>query len=383
MLRSIPRFLGVCVLTLLVLELVVRALVAAGAVPYRAYPETRESPFWANKDPVTGVWKPPLREFRHAGGCFDVVYRSNAFGMRDRERNLRSPASRRVALLGDSFVEGFGVAREQRFGDLLEAHEGVEYLNFGSSGHFGTIQAWLLYEKLAKRFDHTEVVFFVLPANDFLDNDPGGWRKQEYRPFLRREPGPEDDLPASDTAAFEVYYRVPFEERDATVRSWSKVLGNRIANASYLVNAWRWATREAKSLRLQGTSPRQLSYGARSPEELAVLEHSLRATIAAAGPRPFRLVLVPGEADVRAALEGEPEAPLVLRLRTFASTEGVEFLDLAPVFAREIRATGLDYRGFTLGCDPHWGPRGHAVVAAALAMDSAGTTSGADSIRID
>lgn len=378
--RSVLRILGVVAVVAVSLELILRLLVAAGEIPHQVYPETRRALFWDYIDPVTGIWKPPHTTFRHQGGCIDVEYRSNAFGMRDRERALESTAPRRVVMLGDSVVEGFGVAREHRFGDLIEAREGVEYLNFGSSGHFGTIQSWLLYEKLAARFDHDEVIFFVLPSNDFHDNDPARWRKAKYRPFLRRAVADAAENPVAASAeAFEVYYRIPFEQRDRAIRSTSKILSNRISNASYLANALRWAAREVKMRREAELTPHGRSYTAPSAQDLAILQHSLRETIAAAGERRFRLVLVPDGGDVEAELAGDGEVPLARSMREFAATEGIEFLDLAPEFAREIRATGRSYSEFTLGCDPHWGPLGHAFVARVLAGAGATAHSRGDS----
>lgn len=55
------------------------------------------------------MWKHPRATFRHANACFDVTYTSNSFGARDLERSFESPASRRVIVLGDSFIEGWGI----------------------------------------------------------------------------------------------------------------------------------------------------------------------------------------------------------------------------------------------------------------------------------
>src|SRR5205823_2999909 len=99
--------------------------------------------------------------------CFDAVYRSNSYGARDKDRQKESLGSRRVIVLGDSMIEGFGVDAADRVTDRLERATGIEHLNFGTSGDFGSIQEWLLYTRVKKDFDHSEVMLFMLPDNDF------------------------------------------------------------------------------------------------------------------------------------------------------------------------------------------------------------------------
>ena len=72
---------------------------------------------------------------------------------------------------------------------LLEHGLGFEMLNFGSA-EFGPLQYAILYERLARRFDHDVVVVGVLPANDFVDNDRAsarGW--MAYRPYYAADGG--------------------------------------------------------------------------------------------------------------------------------------------------------------------------------------------------
>lgn len=162
----------VALLCLLFVEGITRLLVGAGLLPYRTYPTSRVPQYWASIDPVVGVWRYPNATFVQKERCYDVTYRSNSAGARDPERQLRSAASRRFAVLGDSFIEGYGLAAEDRVTNLLEARTGVEFLNFATSGGFGTIQEWLLYTSRVEQYDHTDILLFILPANDFEDNDP-------------------------------------------------------------------------------------------------------------------------------------------------------------------------------------------------------------------
>jgi len=54
-----------------------------------------------------------------------------------------------VVVIGDSFVEWFGVATDKRLSDLLKRSAGMEHLNFGASEYFSLTQEALLYETLS------------------------------------------------------------------------------------------------------------------------------------------------------------------------------------------------------------------------------------------
>ncbi len=42
--------------------------------------------FWADINPVFGVWHRPNGHFLHKGGCYSVEYYTNSYGARDREK---------------------------------------------------------------------------------------------------------------------------------------------------------------------------------------------------------------------------------------------------------------------------------------------------------
>ena len=48
-----------------------------------------------------------------------MTYNSNSYGMRDIERE-KEGSGRRFVVIGDSFVEGFGVSSDNRFTNKLE-----------------------------------------------------------------------------------------------------------------------------------------------------------------------------------------------------------------------------------------------------------------------
>jgi hypothetical protein len=89
----------------------------------------------------------PNHEFIHETDEFKVVYRSNALGFRDERAAAPAPGERRVAIIGDSFSFGYGVAFEETFGARIDASlAGAAVQNFALPG-YGIDQMWLTERK--------------------------------------------------------------------------------------------------------------------------------------------------------------------------------------------------------------------------------------------
>jgi tetratricopeptide (TPR) repeat protein len=95
--------------------------------------------------------------------------RTNSHGQRDRERTLEKPDGvRRVLLLGDSVVEGYGLRESETISRQLEdlyVNGTTEVLNFGVSAYCTRAEIELLEVK-GLRFD-PDVVVLVFVENDF------------------------------------------------------------------------------------------------------------------------------------------------------------------------------------------------------------------------
>ena len=89
------------------------------------------------------MWHPADGRFNHIKACYNLVCRTIIFGAGDLERSLRPKVSYRV-VLGDSIVEGYGRARNDRIKDRLKADTETPHLNFGASSVFGLTQTYLL-----------------------------------------------------------------------------------------------------------------------------------------------------------------------------------------------------------------------------------------------
>jgi len=335
------------VVTLALVELSLRGLAAAGWLRLPAPPPAQGQQFWDGGHPRFGVWHRPGAALRHASACFDVEYRANSVGARDRERERVSPR-RRVVVLGDSFVEGWGLPEEERLTNRLERATGVEHLNFGMA-HQGPYQYSLVYRDLASRYSHDALLVALLPANDFFDLDYELARlapsyEYLYRPYLIGH-YPE--------------YR-EFFPRESPLAGWLR-RNTHAANAAAF--AWRRARRwlaPARGALVSGAPglPHSFAYDF-SDAHFDLLRHSLERIREQARGRPIALLLIPSHRDFpRYAASGA--SPLAGRLRALAAAQGMRLLDLLPPMFAE----SADPQPFYfLPCDYHWNARANALAA--------------------
>jgi hypothetical protein len=150
---------------------------------------------WYTEQELWGAWHKNNSIAQHNKICFSAEYKSNSVGARDDEFiNLKKENT--YVLLGDSFAEGFGVNFNETAHRIIEKNTEKNLLNFGTSGSFGPLQYWLIYNSLAKPYPHNGLIIFFLPANDFTDNDYEYWtnnnltyfttNQERYRPYYRQ-----------------------------------------------------------------------------------------------------------------------------------------------------------------------------------------------------
>lgn len=134
-----------------------------------------------------GAWHVKNKTFRHRQACFDVIMKFNEFGARD--YSFEKIKNNAIILLGDSFAEGFGVEFEKISKVLIEKKINKQILNFGTALDFGPLQKLLLYKEIKKKISHQGLIIYLLPANDFTDNDQNVWSKLDktrYRPYFNK-----------------------------------------------------------------------------------------------------------------------------------------------------------------------------------------------------
>jgi hypothetical protein len=142
---------------------------------------------WRTEKELWGAWHKVKSEAdRHQKSCFNITYKSNDVGARDSIDYLSLSSNNNVAIIGDSFVEGYGVDNKDTFSYKLKESYGKQGLNFGASGNFGPVQEYLMYKLLIAKIPHNEVIYFFLPSNDFGDNDVNSINSfgDRYRPYF-------------------------------------------------------------------------------------------------------------------------------------------------------------------------------------------------------
>lgn len=113
----------------------------------------------------------------HKSTEYEYDFRTNSLGLRGPDRPLaKPPGTRRIVVIGDSFVAGWGVAEEHLFTSLLEqrlngagsSSPRTEVINVGRTGT-STIRELDLYEHIGRRFSPDVVVLAVFLGNDLAE----------------------------------------------------------------------------------------------------------------------------------------------------------------------------------------------------------------------
>lgn len=296
--------------------------------------------FWNGNHPQFGVWHHPHATLRHSSDCFTADYGTNSIGARDVERTRESTRPR-VIVLGDSIVEGWGLAADERFSNLLEKATGLEHLNFGMS-HFSPYQSYIAYRELAKQYSHDAVFVTIVSLNDFDDLDfsrARGAYHYSYRPYLVPDKGTYRHL----------------DHREAPIQRVLRRNSRAYGAAVRLVTPW-----------LSGSGPaRKRGYSGFydfTEGEFALLEHSLELLAEEATQKKLVVLLVPLMRDMgRYHLDGDD--PLSKRLVDFEERTGARVINLLPVMYRNAIEDKARYR---FECDFHWNALANQAAARAI-----------------
>jgi len=308
--------------------------------------------FWADIHPEFGVWHEPHSHYHQSKSCYDVDYNANSYGARDVERARKSEKPR-IVVLGDSFVEGYGVSEPERFTNLLEKETATEYLNFGTAGAFGPTQYYLLYKSLAKDFDHETVMVGILPFNDFLENDYEFGKNAypyRYRPyFVGEDPN----------------YQLIYHSKDGLEKGRDRTSGLKtfLRSYSYIFNAME---RVVNSLRHRKAMPDPTGeaysgYYDYTHRQWNLLKYDILKIRKESDGKRLVIFTMPVQSDFIRYQKGKGP-PLPEQLRKLAAEEGFTYVDLLP----EMAAADTEWRNYFLVCDNHWNDHGHKTAARIL-----------------
>ncbi|MFP8881491.1 MAG: hypothetical protein VCE43_19605 [Myxococcota bacterium] len=338
----VGKWLALVVATFALLEIGTLLLVRGG---YLNSPPPRYggTGFWRGHHAEFGVWHEPNAQIQHTGKCFNTRYTTNSVGARDIERDRKSEEPR-VVVLGDSFLEGWGVAASQRLSNILERETGRAHLNFAMA-HFSPYQQLIVYERLASGFEHDAVIASLAPINDFLDLDLDNASRMarydyKYRPYLIGEP-PEFEH---------------FDYLEPPVR-------RELRRYSFLFNALLQTVRDIRA----EESPEQRSskFYEFTEREFNIMEAVLARLARAAANKRVALVVIPTMQDLEQRSVSGPD-PLSKRLAVVTDRLGIQLVNLLPEMANYRFNPNLDWTGYFFPCDYHWSREGNRAAARIL-----------------
>lgn len=164
--RNWALALGSTLFAIVILELILRIILYADqSVLINHYQDKA----FISRNKFWGSWHYPNNKVRHISDCFEATYETNSLGLKAPEIASDRP---NIILLGDSYLEGYGASNDQSLIHFMDSIFGGKYnfLPFGSSGGFGTVNQYALYESFARYLKSDLVVLFWLNYNDPYDN---------------------------------------------------------------------------------------------------------------------------------------------------------------------------------------------------------------------
>jgi len=321
-----------------------------------------------------GVWHPPGAKSTHTSGCFKVQMEANSYGARDIERPLKSGSQTRRVVLGDSFVEGYGVDVDKRFTNLVEAATDKPQLNFGTSGYFSVLQSVLLYEHLASKFEHDEVLLSILPANDFWDEDVDyckEWHSDRYRPYLVGEypnyevkylwkPLEESRFSKKNFEAYVADFEEDARQARRDPKHWMRSYSHAYAAISFFLQV---SKSNETATTFQGIPHDYSGYLSVTDTQWDRMRFSLERLLKLKGDRPLTIMVIPSENDlIQHARSENGKLPFSEKIGTFVAAHpdsNIQLLDLMDRFSKEPDAA----KDCFLFCDPHWNNKGSQIAA--------------------
>ncbi len=141
----------------------------------RIFSPQQEAERWFKSDSRYGYVhkKNFYQEYHYPGHEFVMVVKTNSFGHRDREYDLSKRDRKKILLLGDSFVFGYGVNMEDHFDTKLEqllnkSGENCIVINAGVGG-WGTLQE-ITYAKDYFNVINPDIIIITFCGNDPYDD---------------------------------------------------------------------------------------------------------------------------------------------------------------------------------------------------------------------
>lgn len=339
-----------------------------------------------------------FRSISRQSSCFKIDNISiNDYGMRSTKNYIEGGkylGARRIAVLGDSFMEGREVSNNEHFSSILENHLiNTDVLNFGVNA-YGTIQEYLTYLIKAEKFSPDITVLAFLESNDVANNSEFITGKTVYRslrPFFSDKldeiiyPSKEvwdskqTNYPGKDFHLFlkrnSFTYFVLYKFALKPVKELIKRNGTTIKVTDKKENTYWWE--KSKDLLVSGVyqDPPDAIWERAWLDTEKAIKRLDRAVKEKDGYFIIMLISNIEQVDQNRAIEHHksvlngtlPEnfslSYPVKRLINFADKNKIHLLDLNKEFLKYKAQHNLSYPYFYFRCDGHWNPLGHYIAA--------------------
>lgn len=307
-----------------------------------------------------GSWNVENYEGRIANYCFDVKYKFNSYGARDKERS--TTGKDRTLIFGDSFVEGWGVDQDKIIAAQLEKISGKEVLNFGISGSgFAVLNEYLLYKDFASKFEHDSVIVGLTIGNDFADNDTNAWlgnAKLYYRPFFKLSDDQKEVKAIYTAPKIEGAYTFGLEPKNKTAHfttysNWREF--------SAFLNLSRFIQSHLTYFSKNSALAKKSNYNLEFPEDAitaSLLVHEKFSKLI--GDKKKYILIIPSANDVYYYLDSnKPKAPRMENFKKTLADQGWQVIDSMEAFTNLPADKIPEY----FICDGHYSAKGDRLVA--------------------
>lgn len=300
-----------------------------------------------------GTWHYPGK-YVEKKQCFESVYNINSYGARDKERS-RSGDTGRIVLLGDSFMEGYGLNEPHRFSDQLEILAQKEVMNF-ACGYFTPTQEYLVYKHLASSFDHNTVIIGILPFNDLVEDDTSFHEQDKfvhYQPYFESNGSGYQLIYREDKLSKSTFNKAGY----AALQNTAKERLNRfLKEFSFWYNIYQFIRTSKPSVNKMEKP--YSGYYDFTEAQLKKLEFILGQLKKTSGARSVIVLTLPVQNDfLRHNGSGIP--PLADKLKTFCLANDIGYEDLLGEFAKKVKNPAELY----FNCDGHWNEKANQMAA--------------------
>lgn len=360
MARKFTYFFIVTIISYLLVELICWLFITIKYIPaskpnFKFSWKEKTYPYQiADLQPAWGTWHYP-ENFTFSRDCFSVPYLMNSYGARDKEWKQTAADSNSVIVLGDSFIEGFGIADSNRLSNLLSKKTGRQFLNFGCSD-FSTTQEYLVYKHLASGFAHNTILISLLPINDFYDNDLEARRglydgMVRYRPFYIKQKN-NYSLQFSDRSFQQATFNKEgyFKKHNSFIGTVARFLR---ANTYWFHILDYFRHRRKADILYKNNYSGFVNYTAEDFERFCFILNQIKM---AAPEKRIILFTIPVATEIK-RYKSDGQNKLAPQLAAFCKNSNIEFVDLLPVFA------SAPEQSYFLSCDPHWNEAANQLAA--------------------